>query len=214
MDIILFGPPGAGKGTQGELLAERLQLQRLATGDLLRDAGRQGTPLGREAKRYMEAGELVPDAVIMGLVREYLEEDAESGVIFDGFPRTEAQARALDELLAELGRSLCAVAVLTVPDEQLIRRISGRCTCPQCGAVYNQHLDPPRVAGTCDRCHSALVQRADDDEATARRRLEVYAQQTRPVICYYERTGTPVRHVAGDRPVDEVQRTLLELLAR
>src|SRR3972149_4356849 len=122
MDIILFGPPGAGKGTQGELLAEHFQLQRLSTGDLLREAGRQGTPLGREAQRFMQAGELVPDPGILGLVRAYLPEDARTGVIFAGFPRTEAQARALDELLAELGRHLCAVLVLQVPDETLIRR--------------------------------------------------------------------------------------------
>jgi adenylate kinase len=212
MDIILFGPPGAGKGTQGTLLTERFDMERLSTGDLLRDAGRLGTPLGLAAKQYMDRGELVPDQVIMGLVRAYLEQDAERGVIFDGFPRTVPQAEALDGLLGELGRHLCAVLVLQVNEEELIRRISGRCSCPECGAVYNVHLDPPARPGLCDRCGSRLVQRPDDDEATVRRRLRVYAEQTAPVIDHYEATGTAVHYVAGDRPVGEVQESLATLL--
>jgi len=214
MDIILFGPPGAGKGTQGVLLAERFHLQRLSTGDLLRDAVRRGTPLGQEARRYMDAGELVPDEVILGLVREYLQAGGEQGVIFDGFPRTEAQARALDQLLAGLGRRIGAVLVLEVPDETLVRRISGRRSCPACGAVYNVHVDPPAVPGRCDRCGAGLVGRADDDEATVRRRLAVYQAQTAPLLDYYEAVaGTPVRRVPGDRAVEEVQRALVDLLA-
>jgi adenylate kinase len=213
MDIILFGPPGAGKGTQGTLLAERFGLLRLSTGDLLREAVRQGTPLGREARRYMDAGELVPDDVILGLVREYLESEGEAGVIFDGFPRTKEQARALDALLAELGRHIEAVLVLEVADETLVRRISGRRSCPACGAVYNIHLDPPATPGKCDRCGSDLVGRADDEEATVRRRLAVYRSQTAPVIGYYERAGRArVERVPGDRTVDQVQQSLVHLL--
>ena len=213
MDIILFGPPGAGKGTQGTMLAERFRLPRLSTGDLLREAVRQGTSLGLEARRYMDAGELVPDEVILGLVREYLQTEGDEGVIFDGFPRTQAQARALDQLLEELGRRIGAVLVLEVPDENLVRRIAGRRSCPSCGAVYNVHFDPPTVQGKCDRCGAALVGRADDDEATVRRRLAVYRAQTAPLIEYYERAGTRLERVAGERPVDQVQHSLVELLS-
>jgi len=213
MDIILFGPPGAGKGTQGTLLAERFRLPRLSTGDLLREAVRQGTSLGLEARRYMDAGELVPDEVILGLVREYLQTEGDEGVIFDGFPRTQAQARALDQLLEELGRRIGAVLVLEVPDENLVRRIAGRRSCPGCGAVFNVHFDPPTVQGKCDRCGAALVGRADDDEATVRRRLAVYRAQTAPLIEYYERAGTRLERVAGERPVDQVQHSLVELLS-
>jgi len=213
MDIILFGPPGAGKGTQGALLAERFGLQRLSTGDLLREAVRQGTPLGREARRFMDAGELVPDQVILGLVREYLEAEGGAGVIFDGFPRTDAQARALDELLAALGRRIAAVLVLEVPDESLVRRMAGRRSCPACGAVYNRHFEPPSVTGKCDRCGAELVSRADDEEATVRRRLAVYQAQTAPVIDYYRGAGTRIAYVPGDQAVEEVQRALVALLA-
>jgi adenylate kinase len=212
MDLILFGPPGAGKGTQGALLAERFGLQRLSTGDLLREAVRDGTPLGLEAQRYMNAGELVPDSVLIGLVREYLA-GARSGVIFDGFPRTEPQAEALGQLLAELGRTLEAVLVLQVEDEDLIRRLSGRRSCPSCGSVFNVHFDPPKIAGTCDRCGAALVQRADDEEGTVRRRLEVYQAQTAPLIAYYEASPVRVERVPGDRRVEQVQERLVELLA-
>lgn len=211
MDLIIFGPPGAGKGTQGALLAERFGLARLSTGDLLREAVRQGTPLGQEAQRYMHAGELVPDSVLIELAREYLQE-ARGGVIFDGFPRTRPQAEALDELLIELGRRLEVVLVLDVDDEQLVRRLSGRRSCPSCGAVYNVHLDPPRTEGRCDRCGTALVQRSDDEEATVRHRLEVYHAQTEPLIRFYEASPVRVERIPGDRSVSEVQDQLAGLL--
>jgi adenylate kinase len=211
MDIILFGPPGAGKGTQGVLLGERFGLHRLSTGDLLREAVRNGTPLGQRARRFMDAGELVPDQVILDLVGEYLT-CVRGGVIFDGFPRTDAQARALDRLLARLGRRIATVLVLEVPDETLVRRIAGRRSCPACGAVYNVHFDPPVAAGTCDRCGAELVARADDDEATVRRRLAVYQAQTAPLIEYYRSVATRVEPVPGDRPVDQVQGALVALL--
>jgi adenylate kinase len=188
MDLIIFGPPGAGKGTQGALLAERFGLARLSTGDLLREAVRQGTPLGQEAQRYMNAGELVPDSVLIELAREYLE-DAHGGVIFDGFPRTRPQAEALDQLLVDLGRS-----------------------CPSCGAVYNVHLDPPLTEGLCDRCGAELVQRSDDLEATVRHRLEVYHAQTEPLIRFYESSPVRVERIPGDRSVIEVQDQLAGLL--
>jgi adenylate kinase len=212
-DLILFGPPGAGKGTQGALLAERFGLERLSTGDVLREEVRAGTPLGREAQRYMNAGELVPDSVLIGMVRGYLETRGDAGVIFDGFPRTEPQAAALDALLVELGRSLRAVLVLEVSDEALVKRLSGRRSCPACGAVYNVHFDPPAEADRCTRCGSALVQREDDRESTVRRRLEVYRAQTAPLIEYYQRSATPVEFLPGDRPVEQVQEALVEALA-
>jgi adenylate kinase len=213
MDLILVGPPGAGKGTQGALLAKRFGLERLSTGDVLREEVRAGTPLGREAQRYMNAGELVPDGVLIGMVRGYLETRGDTGVIFDGFPRTEPQAAALDALLLELGRTLRAVLVLEVSDEALVKRLSGRRSCPACGAVYNVHFDPPAEADRCTRCGSALVQREDDRESTVRRRLEVYRAQTAPLIAYYQRSATPVEFLPGDRPVEQVQEALVEALA-
>lgn len=214
-DLILFGPPGAGKGTQGALLAEKLGLLRLSTGDVLRDAVRRGTPMGAEARRYMDAGELVPDEVILGIVRDYLMgEAAGTGVICDGFPRTLAQAQQLDALLDELERPVHAVLVLDVEDETLVKRLSGRRTCGSCGALYNVFFEPPQQEGRCDACGSELTQRADDDPATVRRRLEVYQAQTAPIIAHYEKTGVPVIHVDGDRPVDAVQADLLEIIGR
>jgi adenylate kinase len=215
MNLIFLGAPGAGKGTQGALLAERRGILRLSTGDLLRDAVRRGTPLGQQAKGYMEAGELVPDDVILGLVREVLAGgDAGQGFLLDGFPRTLPQAEALDQMLGELSQPLDAVVVIDVPDEALVKRLSGRRSCPNCGAVYNIYFEPPREAGLCDRCGGALVERADDTAETVRHRLEVYRRQTAPLIAYYEGSATPVYHVAGDRPVDEVQREIARVLER
>lgn len=214
-DVILFGPPGAGKGTQGALLAERLQLLRLSTGDVLRDAVRRGTGMGREAQRYMDAGELVPDDVIIGIVRDYLAGEAlETGVIFDGFPRTLPQAERLDTLLADLERPLRAVLVLDVDSDTLVKRLSGRRSCSSCGETYNIYFEPPAEEGRCDRCGSELTQRADDEPGTVQRRLAVYREQTEPLIAHYEASDTPVHHVDGDRSVEDVQRDLVELLSR
>lgn len=210
MNLILLGAPGAGKGTQGALLSEQYGIPRIATGDLLRDAVRRGTPLGLAAKAYMDAGELVPDAIILDLAREAIAAGGGSagergqGFILDGFPRTVEQARALDEMLAEMGLPLDAVVVIDVPADVLVKRLSGRRLCPNCGAVYNVYFEPPREAGVCDACGSALVQRADDDAATVRRRLEVYQQQTAPVIAYYEGSDTPVHYVDGNGTVEQV----------
>lgn len=206
MNLILFGPPGAGKGTQGQLLAEAHGLKKISTGDLLREAVRAGTQLGTEAKRFMDAGELVPDSVILGLVREYLGGDAGAGFILDGFPRTIAQAEGLDRMLAELHQPINAVLVLDVEDEILVKRLSGRRSCPNCGAVYNVYFDAPKIDGRCDRCDSELVHRVDDDASTVRRRLQVYRDQTAPLIEYYQRGRTsPVHTLDGDRSIDEVQ---------
>lgn len=214
MNLILLGAPGAGKGTQGALLTERHGLKRISTGDLLRDAVRRGTPLGQRAKGYMDAGELVPDAVILDLVREVLvsEPRGSAGFLLDGFPRTLPQAEALDRLLKDLGRPLDAVIVIDVPDEKLVQRLSGRRSCPACGAVYNIYFEPPQVAGVCDRCGGALVERADDTAETVRHRLEVYKRQTEPLIAYYEASDTPVHHVDGDRPAAEVEREIGRVL--
>jgi adenylate kinase len=213
MNLIIFGPPGAGKGTQGELLAQRHGLVRLATGDLLREALKAGTPLGLEARKFMDAGELVPDDVILGLVREVMEGKAAGrGVLFDGFPRTLEQAQGLEKVLREINRPLEAVIVLDVSDETLVKRLSGRLYCPNCGAVYNRYFNPPPVEGVCGVCSGALVQRADDAPDTVRRRLEVYRSQTQPLIAYFERSGVAVHYVNGDRKVDDVQTDLLRLV--
>ncbi|MGH7476944.1 MAG: adenylate kinase [Longimicrobiales bacterium] len=211
MNVVLLGPPGAGKGTQGELLARSQGWVRLSTGDLLREAVRQGTSLGAEARRYMDAGELVPDEVILGMVREVLERPA-AGYVFDGFPRTRPQAEALDGLLADLRRGIDAAVVVDVPDDVLVKRVSGRRSCGSCGAVYNIYYNPPATADVCDRCGNALVERADDSEATVRRRLDVYREQTEPLIDYYEKNGAPVAYVDGNRPVEAVQHSVRETL--
>jgi adenylate kinase len=207
-DLILFGPPGAGKGTQGAMLAEHYCLLRLSTGDVLRDAVRQGTPMGVEARRFMDAGELVPDEVILGIVRDYLSGHAEQGVIFDGFPRTVRQAGGLDALLADLERRLEAVLILEVEEETLLKRLSGRRSCDSCGRGYNIYYDPPKQEGRCDSCGGELTLRPDDEPATVRRRLEVYEEQTSPIIAHYEASPVRVVHLDGDRPMDEVQHDL------
>ncbi len=214
MNLVLFGPPGAGKGTQGTLLAELRGMRRLSTGDLLRDAVREGTPLGVKAREYMDAGELVPDDVILGLIRDMLQGSTEAGAIFDGFPRTLPQAEALDGLLSDLGQPLSAVMVLNVDDEALVRRLSGRRSCPRDGSVYNVYTDRPKAENICDRCGEPLVHRADDEESTVRRRLQVYQDQTSPLVAYYEASATPVHHIDGDRDIADVQTDLVAALPR
>ncbi len=205
MVVILLGPPGVGKGTQGALLSRGLDLQHISTGDLLREARRRGTDLGREAQRYMDAGELVPDRLILGLVRETLQTlPADQGVIFDGFPRTRPQAEALDEVLAELGRAVDEVIVLDAPDEVVVKRISGRRVSPS-GRVYNVYYDPPRVEGVCDDTGEPLAHREDDWPATVRRRLEVHRARTEPLLGYYARSTARVIRVDASGPVGDVE---------
>ena len=206
MVVILLGPPGVGKGTQALRLADSVGWEHVSTGDLLRAARRDGTELGQKAQGFMDAGELVPDGLILGLVREHLGGVApEAGILFDGFPRTTAQADGLDEVLAEVGRRVDGVVLFEASDEALVRRLSGRRSCPECGAVYNVHSSPSATGTTCDRCDGELVHRADDEPDTVRRRLEVYEELTAPLIAYYEEDAAVLRRVAADRPMDEVQ---------
>jgi adenylate kinase len=209
MRVVLLGPPGAGKGTQARRLAARWSVPQIATGDMLREAVARGTQLGLEARRYMDAGELVPDAVIIGLVRERLAQpDGRKGFVLDGFPRTAAQAEALDRLLEAEGTPLDRVVLFQVPDEELVARLSGRRVCRNCGRTYHITHSPPRVAGRCDACGGELYQRTDDEEATVRRRLAVYARDTRPLVDYYRRRGL-LAPISGSGPMDKVYEDLV-----
>jgi len=212
MRLIFLGAPGAGKGTQGALVAKKHHLQRIVTGDILRQAVRDDNPLGREARRFMDAGELVPDHLIVEMLREVIA-GAHNGFVMDGFPRTREQALSLDATLEAEGNPIDAVIVLEAPDDILVRRISGRRSCPGCGAVYNVYTSPPRVPDVCDRCGAALAHRVDDHEDTVRHRLHVYREETRPLIDHYRDAGVDVRIVDGDRPVHEVQDAIDKALA-
>lgn len=186
MRIVLLGAPGSGKGTQGQKLVERYVIPQVSTGDLLRAAVSEGSPLGLEAKDYMDAGQLVPDRVVLGMIRERLARpDATKGYILDGFPRNLVQAEALDHLLTETGQPLDLALLIDVDITTLKHRLLGRLTCSGCGAVFNTYTSPPRVAKVCDACGGELVHRADDNEATIDKRLRVYEEQTKPLIDYY-----------------------------
>ena len=190
MRVIFLGPPGAGKGTQAKTLADAHRVPHISTGEMLRDAVKAGTPLGRQAARIMESGALVPDDVMVGIIADRLRQpDAAAGFILDGFPRTIAQAEALNRLLKDLGQSLDAVVYFDVPEAELIRRLTGRRLCRQCQTAYHLVSAPPRRPGVCDRCGGELYQRDDDGEATVRNRLEVYARQTAPLLDYYRDRG-------------------------
>lgn len=204
--LIVMGAPGVGKGTQASRLATDEGLCRIATGDLLRAALAAGTPLGREAEGYMKAGELVPDEVVLKMVDEELDRGTcRAGAVFDGFPRTVEQARGLERLLAAREATLDLVLVIEVPEEEIVRRLSGRRVCQNCEKLYHLEFGPPRVEARCDACGGDLVQRPDDRPETVRRRLAVYREETQPVIDFYEReTPVPVTEIDGDRPIDEV----------
>lgn len=204
MRIILLGPPGAGKGTQAKLLIERLGIPQISTGDMLRAAVKAGTPLGAEAKAYMDRGALVPDAVIIGLVRERLQvPDCSRGYILDGFPRTVAQAEALETTLKDLHLSLDRVLCLEVPSEDLVSRIAGRRTCRNCGAMYHLRFSPSKREGVCDACGGETYQRDDDREETVRQRLLVYEEQTAPLIRFYDGRGL-LRRIPGTGEIAEI----------
>ncbi len=204
MNVILLGAPGAGKGTQAERMIESYGIPQISTGDILRRAVKDGTPLGLEAKRYMDAGELVPDEVVIGLVRDRLgEPDAAKGFILDGFPRTTAQAEALDGVLAELGKDIDAAVSIDVDKDVIVRRLTSRRTCRSCGKIYSLLANAPADPTVCDECGGELYQRDDDNEATVANRLDVYERSTAPLIDYYDAKGL-LHRIDGDRPVDDV----------
>ncbi|HTA31850.1 MAG TPA: adenylate kinase [Solirubrobacteraceae bacterium] len=205
LNLILLGPPGAGKGTQAERLHEDFGLPHISTGDILRAQVAEGTELGMEAKRYMDAGELVPDDVIIGMITARLTSgDARDGFLLDGFPRNEQQADALNEALGGLDRRLTAVLLIEVPDDDVVRRLAGRRVCVKNPShIYHVDFDPPKHEGVCDQDGARLMQRDDDREEVIRRRLEVYHSQTEPLIAYYDRAGL-LRRFDGRRTADEV----------
>ncbi len=202
--VIFLGAPGAGKGTQARALAAEWGVPQVATGDMLREAVAAKAALGLEAKRYMDAGGLVPDGVVIGLVDERLgRSDAASGFVLDGFPRTAAQAEALDAMLRGKGQALDRVVFLDVSREELLRRLTGRRTCGQCGTVFHLVSAPPRTVGRCDKCGGELTQRSDDTRGAVATRLDVYEQLTAPLLAYYRERGL-LATVAGEGPMDRV----------
>jgi len=212
MKLILLGPPGAGKGTQAKMLTEHFGIPQISTGDILRGAVRDGTPMGLRAKDCMESGLLVPDGVVVGIVRERLQQaDCHSGFILDGFPRTVPQADALRETLAGLAKELDAVISLTVDVEALIGRLTGRRICRQCGRGFHVIFDPSRQVAVCDACGGELYQREDDREETIRKRLSVYSEQTAPLEAYYAGAGLLVS-VDGMLEINAVQQHILRIL--
>jgi adenylate kinase len=212
LNLVLLGPPGSGKGTQGERLQEDLRLPYYATGDILRAAVRDETELGRAAKEYMDRGDLVPDDLIIGMIAERVEGgEALDGFILDGFPRTVPQAEALDRELAELGRELTATLLIDVPDEDVLLRLGGRRTCVDKGHVFNVELDPPEQEGVCDVDGSELIVRDDDKPEVIRHRLEQYHDKTEPLVAHYDRQGL-LRRVDGNRPPDHVEDSIRGLL--
>jgi adenylate kinase len=213
LNLVLLGPPGSGKGTQGERLQEDFRLPYYATGDILRAAVRDGTDLGKQAREYMDRGDLVPDEVMVGLIAERVTSaDAADGFILDGFPRTMAQAEALDGKLSELGRALTAVLLIEVPDEEVVRRLSSRRVCVKEGHVFHMEFDPPKEEGVCDVCGGRLEIRDDDKPEVIRRRLGTYHEKTEPLVAYYEERGLLYR-MDGLPPPDDVAARIRALLA-
>ena len=213
LNLVLLGPPGSGKGTQGERLQEDLRLPYYATGDILRAAVRDGTDLGKQAREYMDRGDLAPDEVMVGLIAERVTSaEAADGFILDGFPRTMAQAEALDGKLSELGRALTAVLLIEVPDEEVVRRLGGRRVCVKEGHVFHMEFDQPKEEGVCDICGGRLEIRDDDKPEVIRRRLGTYHEKTEPLVAYYEEHGLIYRIDGLPRP-DEVAARIRALLA-
>lgn len=213
MNIILLGPPGAGKGTQAKRIEEAYSLIQLSTGDMLRAVVADGSPLGQEAKRIMDAGELMPDGLMIKMISARIDEpDCARGFILDGFPRTTGQAEALDAMLAEKSLQLDAVVEIRVEEEALVERITGRYTCTNCGAGYHDRFQKPAVEGVCDSCGgNAFSRRADDNEATVRSRLEAYREQTVPILPYYQARGT-LKTVDGMAAIDNVTEQIQSIL--
>lgn len=212
LNLILMGLPGAGKGTQAEKIVEKYNIPHISTGDMFRLAIKEGTALGKEAKSFMDKGELVPDEVTIGIVRERLsKDDCQKGFLLDGFPRTIAQAEALENLLKDMNESLDYVLHIDVPTDQLVERLTGRRVCPTCGATYHVIYNPPKVEGKCDKDGSELIQREDDQPATVRKRLDVNIEQTQPMLDFYKDKGYLVT-IKGDQDINQVFKDIDEKL--
>jgi adenylate kinase len=202
--LVLVGPPGAGKGTQAQFIASHLSVPKISTGDIFRMHVTQGTELGHEAQRYMDAGDLVPDEITIAMVKERLDEgDTRDGFLLDGFPRSVVQAEVFDTMLDEMGTPLSVVLELVVDDDEVVRRLSGRRTCRECAHVWHEQFDPPAIPGICDHCGGELFQRDDDREETVRHRLEVYADKTAPLVGYYANRGL-LEGIDATGPVEDV----------
>jgi len=214
MRLVLVGPPGAGKGTQAQFISSHFAIPKISTGDIFRANVSEGTDLGIEARKFMDAGDLVPDEVTIAMVKDRLShDDVSEGFLLDGFPRTVHQAEVLDGMLAEHGTAVDVVLELVVDDEEVVRRLSGRRTCRQCGHVWHVDFDPPADEGICDRCSGELFQRDDDSEDTIRHRLDVYADQTSPLIGYFGDKGL-LRGVDATGPVEDVTDRAINVLRR
>ena len=214
MNLILMGLPGAGKGTQAEKIIQKYGIPHISTGDMFRAAIKNNTELGLKAKAFMDEGNLVPDEVTIGIVRERLsKDDCKDGFLLDGFPRTTAQASALEEMLGDLGRKLDYVLYIEVPKEDLFKRLTGRWICPTCGATYHELYNPPKVSGVCDKDGSELIQRKDDKPETVGKRLEVNFKQTKPLVNFYEDKGY-LRSLNGNKDIQEVFEDIDMILKR
>lgn len=210
MNLLIMGPPGAGKGTQAEVLVKELQITHISTGDMFRNAIKEGTEMGKKAKEYMDAGQLVPDEVVIGMVKDRLAKpDCQNGFLLDGFPRTVEQARALDETLASLNIKLDGVINIVVPLDKLMVRLTGRRVCRDCGASYHVVFNPPQVEGKCNSCGGELYQRSDDNEESVSTRLKAYEEKTQPLIDYYQAKGL-LLNINGDQ---EISKVLADILA-
>jgi adenylate kinase len=212
MNVILLGPPGSGKGTQAQKIGEQCHIPQISTGDILRGAVKEQTPLGVEAQGYMDQGRLVPDEVVVGIVQERLmASDCNGGFILDGFPRTLPQAEALDVTLGEMKREIDHVISIEVDNEELLKRLTGRRTCRTCGAMFHLMFNPPKKDGICNQCGGELYQRDDDQEATIRARLQVYEDQTAPLIAYYRNKGL-LRTIDGVGAIEEIFREIVKAI--
>jgi len=212
MNIVLLGPPGAGKGTQAKMLVDRYGIPQISTGEILRDNLKAKTELGLEAKKYMDEGRLVPDEVVIGIIANRIrEDDCQKGYMLDGFPRTVAQAEALDKILSDRGSGIDHVISIEVPSEELMGRLTGRRTCRKCGQGYHVIFDPPKNEGVCGKCGGELYQRDDDNEETVGNRLKVYADQTQPLINYYQDKGL-VRSIEGVGLIKEIFERVVKVL--
>jgi len=212
MNIILLGPPGCGKGTQAKMLTEKYQIPQISTGDILREALKKETPLGLKAKTYMDSGKLVPDEVVIGIIQDRLKQsDGQDGFILDGFPRTVVQAEALDNTLMEMEKKIEHAVSITVEGEELLRRLTGRRTCRACGRMFHVLFNPPQKERVCDACSGELYQRDDDKEKTIRNRLNVYNQQTAPLIDYYQKK-TLLRTIEGIGKIEDIFKKIEEVL--